>query len=607
MDYSPGDVSPKSSKKVWWMCDKGHEWEASVKYRANGGGCPYCSGKRVTVENSLVTKNPDLAKEWHNSRNGRLTPHNVTWSSGKKVWWICSRGHEWEAKINNRANGTGCPKCSPNTSLNEITILCELKSIFNEVRWHEHIDGREADVFIPEYNVAIEYDGCHWHRDKEDLDMNKTEAFAKLGITTFRVREVGLPALSERDITHVAKERNFRLVKNLLEVMQCHLDLNPETNTKITAYIERKKLVNGTLYRKMVSYLPGPQPEDSLPELFPTVALEWDSEKNFPLEPPMFAGRSSVKVWWRCDKGHSWKTAISGRTGGTGCPVCAGRAPSSDYNLAIAYPEIAKQWHPTRNGDLKPDKILPGSNKRIWWQCEKGHEWEVCPNVRISGTGCPVCSNRAVGSDNNLAIMFPELLNEWHSIKNGSLTPYDVTPGSKKKVWWKCGEGHEWPALIHTRSHGVGCPVCKGRLASEEINLFVAFPNVAVQWHPRKNGKLTPHDLRPKSSKKVWWLCEKGHEWEARVSDRTKGSGCPDCTNSRVSKENCLATGDPGLASQWHPTENGSLKPTDVTLFSHKKVWWLCELGHSWQAKVQSRARGNGCPACWNQRRRKKV
>lgn len=606
-DFSPNKVSPKSNKKVWWFCDSGHEWDESIKNRANGWGCPYCSGKRVSNENCLATKNPDLANEWNHLRNGDLTPEDVTWSSGKAVWWKCSRGHEWEATISNRARGTGCPKCAPNTSHNEITLLCELRSIFEEVQWHKKIDGKEADIFISDYRIAVEYDGYHWHKDKTELDLQKTQTFSNLGITTFRVREEGLPALSKRDITHVAKERNFKLVENVLISMLANLDITDQHRLKIESYLQGKKFINSQMYRKMISYLPGPQPENSLLELFPEIAREWDTEKNSPLDPSMFSSRSSNKIWWKCNKGHSWQAAISSRTGGTGCPVCAGKYPTSDYNLAAAYPDIAKQWHSTKNGNLRPEDVRPGSNKKIWWQCEHGHEWQVCPNVRIGGTGCPYCCNHTVGSHNNLAKLFPALAQEWHPTKNGSLNPCDVTPGSRQKVWWICDKGHEWPAVINTRTRGVGCPTCKGRLPSNVKNLAFEFPAIAGQWHPEKNGGLKPTNVRSKSHKKVWWQCEKGHEWEARVADRTAGSRCPDCMNSRVNVGNCLATKNPELASQWHPSLNVDLKPTDVTLYSHAKVWWLCERGHYWKAQVQHRARGNGCPDCRKLRSRKKL
>jgi len=109
------DVTPKSSKIVWWQCTKGHEWEAKILNRANGNGCPYCAGQKVSSENSLKFIYPKIANEWHPTKNGELKPDQVTKASAKKVWWICSNGHEWNTSIKKRTiSNTGCSKCRKN-------------------------------------------------------------------------------------------------------------------------------------------------------------------------------------------------------------------------------------------------------------------------------------------------------------------------------------------------------------------------------------------------------------------------------------------------------------------------------------------------------------
>ncbi|WP_099188370.1 zinc-ribbon domain-containing protein [Tepidibacter mesophilus] len=108
-NINPNDVLPNSRKKVWWKCDK-HEWQATIYRRNNGTGCPYCSGKKVSKDNSLAKVNPELSKQWNFDKNEDLTPYDVTANSGKKVWWKCEE-HEWEAPVYRRNNGTGCPFC----------------------------------------------------------------------------------------------------------------------------------------------------------------------------------------------------------------------------------------------------------------------------------------------------------------------------------------------------------------------------------------------------------------------------------------------------------------------------------------------------------------
>ena len=133
----------------------------------------------------------------------------------------------------------------------------------------------------------------------------------------------------------------------------------------------------------------------------------------------------------------------------------------------------------------------------------------------------------------NLQVVNPELAKEWHPTKNAKLTPKDFTPKSNKKVWWLCKEkGHEWEATVDKRNLGRRCPCCYGTKVCEDNNLLIVNPALAAEWHPTKNGTLTPKDVRPKSNKKVWWLCkEKGHEWEAWISNRhNREDSCPYCS-----------------------------------------------------------------------------
>jgi hypothetical protein len=130
---------------------------------------------------------------------------------------------------------------------------------------------------------------------------------------------------------------------------------------------------------------------------------------------------------------------------------------------------------------------------------------------------------------NSLLIKNPALAKEWHPSKNVKLTPKDVTPGSHKKVWWICSKGHEWKARVFSRDNGHGCPYCSGRLATEENNLQVIYPNLAKEWHPTKNKSLTPREVKPFANRKVWWICKNGHDWQAYINHRANGNPCPYC------------------------------------------------------------------------------
>lgn len=138
-------------------------------------------------------------------------------------------------------------------------------------------------------------------------------------------------------------------------------------------------------------------------------------------------------------------------------------------------------------------------------------------------------------------------------------------------------------------------------------DLFTCSPETADEWHPSLNGTLTPRNVMNGSHRKVWWICGRTHEWEARVVDRTrpgsltgKKQGCPYCSGRlAIAGENDLATTHAEVSKTWHPTRNSDLLPTHVKAGSQKRVWWLGECTHEWKAKIQHRAQfGAGCPYC---------
>ena len=206
-----------------------------------------------------------------------------------------------------------------------------------------------------------------------------------------------------------------------------------------------------------------------------------------------------------------------------------------------------------------------------------------------------------------LDITHPQLVKQWHPIKNGILSPSDVTYGSNKKVWWVClkGSDHEWEDTISHRSTGRGCSVCSGYKVVNSNCLATTHPHLTKEWHPKMNGQLRPSDVTYGSNKKVWWICLKGsdHIWEASISNRSRlNRGCPVCYGRKVVESNCLSTTHPNLSKEWHPTKNGTLNPENVISGSNKKVWWKCPKGddHEWLSNIANRALlKRSCPVCY--------
>ena len=175
------------------------------------------------------------------------------------------------------------------------------------------------------------------------------------------------------------------------------------------------------------------------------------------------------------------------------------------------------------------------------------------------------------------------ILEEWDYSKNTSIAPQDVSRGSEKNVWWRCSEGHEWEARVNSRTkNDPGCPYCSGRFVVVGKNDFqTKFPTLASEWHPTKNGNLKPFDILPSSNKKVWWLCNKGHSYEAKVGNRTYlNRGCPYCSGNKLLpgyndfETWCKKNGRQDLLDEWDYEKN-SENPSEITKTGGgKKFWW---------------------------------
>lgn len=191
-----------------------------------------------------------LLREWDAARNGGLTPSDVSFGSHQKVWWQCSKGHSWQAKVYSRSAGSGCPYCT----------------------------GRKE---VPENSLAVQV---------------------------------------------------------------------------------------------------------------PSLEAEWDAEKNAPLKFADLTIGSHKKVWWRCPAGHSYDSVVKSRVLGTGCPVCAGRVVLPDENsLAARYPALVAEWDTEKNAPLLPTLVAPGTVRKAWWRCPKGHSYRAAISSRAGGgTGLPI-------------------------------------------------------------------------------------------------------------------------------------------------------------------------------------------------------------------------
>ena len=400
----------------------------------------------------------------------------------------------------------------------------------------------------------------------------------------------------------------------------------------------------------------------SLAEARPDLAKEWNYEKNGDLKPEDVGYKSNKKVWWiyhydvpddypveHLRGKHfdfEWWAFVNNRNRGehsNGCPFLNGEMVWTGFNdLQTVNPELVKQWHPIKNGDLKPIQVTANSNKKVWWflpydDPKTGKhfdfEWEAIISSRNKGNGCPFLIGQEVWPGfNDLMTINPELAAQWHPIKNKNLKPTQVTANTNKKVWWllsydvlwdypiECLRGKhfdfEWEATINSRNNGIKCPFLSGKAVWPGFNdLQTVNQELASQWHPTKNRGLKPTQFTANSHKKVWWQLPYDDpstgrhfdfEWQAAISKRNRGHDCPFfCGQAVWEGFNDLQTVNQELASQWHPTKNGDLKPTQVTANSTKLVWWMYpyndpntgkHFDFEWKTSIGNRNKNKGCP-----------
>ena len=484
-NFSPDNVTFGSGKTAYFICSKNHSYEMPIRNFFKGYRCPVCANRIIVSGiNDFASCNDRLIKEWNYEKNVDIDPRKISSNYTKKVWWIGECGHEWEASVYSRTKlGTNCPICAEerHSSVSEKSVLFYLKKSnkYKEIleNYKDNNIKLELDIYIPEINTAIEYDGERWHRNIEK-DLRKDKMCEKNNIRIIRLRENGCPKYSSNSIKFSLKNNKIKgLEEAILNVLN-FLNIN-----NIDVNIEK----DNTEILSMINFM---VKENSILNLYPDIAKEWHPTKNGNLKPEHTKPSSNKTIWWICPNGHEYQLDVYHRTErGNGCPICSSHRTLGGYNdLSTSNPQLALQWNYEKNKELKPTDVTANSKKKVWWIGECGHEWEATISRRNNGRGCPYCSGQKVLKGyNDLATINPDLLNEWNYQKNVNVDPTEISSHSGKKVWWKCLNcGNEWEATIDKRNNGRGCPLCARKKASSKRIVKLSTPVIQMD----ENGKI---------------------------------------------------------------------------------------------------------------------
>lgn len=540
-NLNPAKLTIGSGMKPSWICHKGHKWETSIYARARKGtNCPYCSNKKILPGyNDLQSQRRDLMAEWDFDLNS-IDPSSVSVKSNREAFWICPKGHHYPKTIYKRVNGEGCPTCAYalRTSFPEQCFFYYTKKTFPDaVNSYREIfrNSMELDIYIPSIKTGIEYDGAFWH-DQAGLsrEEKKYHICQENHIRLFRIKEGAFAGFADN------ADRIWFIPQ------KCDAQ---QLNFYISDFLKQLTFWSSEL---------------------PSVDVERDKSEIL-----------------------EFKTL------------------RLEDSLAFINPKLASEWHPTKNGKLTPDLFVPGSAEVVWWLCpECGNEWPASIVNRTKGHGCDVCATarRKVTKKENLLATRGSIEKEWCLLdwdyEENEFGPEHYTNGSGEVVSWRCHTcGHKWKTQIcsRTRDYKNGCPLCSERIIVRGVNdLPTVRPDLMEEWDYEHNVGIDPTTVGRGRHEHVSWKCKKcGYIWRAQIYNRANGKGCPCCANRVVVPGiNDLATTDPKLAAEWHPTLN-SLKPTEVTRGQSRKVYWLCsECGNVWQDTINHRSGGRGCSKC---------
>ncbi len=166
--------------------------------------------------------------------------------------------------------------------------------------------------------------------------------------------------------------------------------------------------------------------------------------------------------------------------------------------IKFSHPKLLEYWHPTKNGDLKPENFSSGSSRNLpWWVCNKKtncgciHEYQSRISYMVKAlynnrNGCPYCKKIKCCIHDSFVNTYPDVYKDWHPTKNTNIDPYVLRFASNKVAWWKCKDGHEWEASIISRCRlKSGCPNCTYKTI-KQLTLYLSkyFKNIIYEYKP---------------------------------------------------------------------------------------------------------------------------
>ena len=434
--WDPRTISKGSDKKLNWKCSQGHGFVSTVANRVKGSGCPYCAGRKaLSGFNDMATTHPSLARQadgWD--------PRQYLAGTATQLSWKCDFGHRWITTGNARVSKeSGCPVCSNKKIVAGVNDLATVNpDLATEA------DGWDPSIVAPKSNakrpwICPKFTDHRWVESISNRAKGRGCPFCsnhqvKVGFNDLLATYPNVAAEADGwDARAVVpgshQKRHWKCSKG---------------HTWLASIVSRTSQGSSCPYCAGQRAIKG---VNDLGTIRPDIAAQADG-----WDPSTVMVQANKKFKWVCSFGHTWVASVANRTNGTDCPVCSGNAVLVGFNdLLTTHPAIAAEaygWDPTI--------VSKGHITKKSWQCPIGHVYQATVNNRVSGRNCPVCAGKTVliGS-NDLLTTHPQL-----AMEADHWDPRTVTAGSGAKKSWICPNGHQWKAVVSSRTGGNGCPTC---------------------------------------------------------------------------------------------------------------------------------------------------
>jgi hypothetical protein len=458
-DLKPTDVFAGGRQAVWWHCskDSSHHFEMPLFRRTSGSSCSICAGKTVVEGiNDLGSANPALAGEWDYQKNIDLDPTDISVASNKKVWWLCrsNQNHSWSASPNDRKK-TGCPFCAGRSILSGENDLATISPLLAS-QWATDLNGGKK----PE-SIGAGSNSKYWwicpadsrHIWKASLQNRVRKGYGcpicanLLVLSGFNDLRTKFPLVAKQ--WDMEKNQGKRPSEVLFGTetkywWTCPKDDRHSWQASVSSRTLGASGCPVCLNLKIVSGV------NDFATTHPELVKSWHLTRNLPTLPSQIGAGTHKPFWWTCSKhsDHEWKTPLVSRLGGSGCPYCSNQKVLTGFNdLLTVNPDLAGDWHPTKNADVFANSVAPNSNKKFWWVCfnDSSHVWLASVSSRNSGTGCPRCANS--GFDTSRRGLFYFIQHQgFYANKVGITNPDRKTNRIEKwkKAGWVIFKTVEW-------------------------------------------------------------------------------------------------------------------------------------------------------------------